>query len=210
MSDSQLSFNLINANEPCVDEIAAMENIALIKSLEDVESWPNQKLMLSGQRMSGIHKIIKDWQGENKLVFEIDSLNEIDEAKLLSLLVLAESKKIHLLVCCFDEFKNFQILSPDLKSRLDGLMRVRTYDANLKILTNIFKKWAREYGILIKPNHIEMLISSLKLDFVIISQLIEYIKSNYQNGAKFLKPEIKNIINGFENQFLGTDLLDDC
>lgn len=210
MKQSQLSFDLINTNVPNLDELAAKENNAIIDFLKNPDKWPENKVYLQGLQFSGIETLAKNFKKEGNNIFEITQNSQIDEGDLFAKIIEAEAQKNHLLIYSEFEIKELKIKSADLKSRIDGIMCLKMRGPNLEILTNIFAKWAHSYGIIIKKNDIKMLLNTLKIDFVINYKLIEYIKDNYEIGAKLSKSEITKIIKDFEVYILGQSRLNGC
>ncbi len=199
MNHTQLTFDLINANEPNLEELAANENQHIIEFLSMPQKWPENKVFIYGTEYSGYKFICENIsKKENIETFEISNNIILNEAELFEIIIKAESQKIFLIIYSNILPNELKINSADLKSRLDGIMCLKCKDANSELLIKIFENWAKNYSIIIKRNDIKLLLNSLKIDFVINYKLIKYIKENYTIGSKLSKLEVKKIINNFE------------
>lgn len=190
----QFSFELDNHNELSIDEIAAgfWRDLSLI--INDTASWPTNSIALVAQEHSGIERIANNWvdSGVNRHIFK--ALSDFNEQELLHLLMRAEKGEIHLLVQFHNKPTTIDVSSADLKSRLANISIFLGLEPKNQILSDVFDKWCKHYGVQVQKSGFQLAFDSLNLDFVTLYKLVRRIKAEFAPGSKLGKDDILGII----------------
>ena len=225
-SKNQMSLDFGRVNTRSASAIACSLAVQLREVLQSETTWQSGAIWLFGESESGHEELAKSWAiqagasvfDENNISESLASIsNKIvilnadcaDEQILLSLLVMAETGEIQLLLAAGAASNQCKVSSADLASRLRNLTNLAMPNLTKSLAKQIISIGLKEAGISKSALDIDAVIAKSNLNFVTISKLICFIVEAITNGSRLSKSELSSKIEEFISSQGNRDLFDD-
>lgn len=225
-NEKQMNMNFGSIDLPGVGQICASFATEITAILLSDNVWQSGAIWLSGETQGGQEEVAKSWAKDNNAELidasqtrlhianhskniVILNANYAEEQALLSLLVLAETGEIRLLLAANLLSNEFEVASADLASRLRNLTNLQMPELTRSLAVRIISKSLSNARISCKVSYLEDAISKLNLNFVMISKLISFIVNKLAISSKLSKAELSATIDEFIKTNRTPDLFDD-
>ena len=121
-----------------------------------------------------IYKIFEE--NDAIIIEDIDLISsKSEEEHLFHCINLSKELKKILLLTSGTELSNINIKTPDLRSRLDSLQRIKILEPNDDLMNSLILKLFHDRQIIIKPNILIYLLKRIDRSYAGISEIISLI-----------------------------------